>query len=324
MMNGMQRRAWSAVVAGSMLAMVACGSGGSTKTADLLTPDQATAAALAHLQKPTLSAALKDDTGSLRAYDQANLTLNPLPSPEPTIDPSITHHVTVWVAHQSSYPLSFLCLDSPTVPGGQALPTMFFFTKAAAASSWTVTYQVVLTAMANAPDVAIDSGGYAQVIPANRYSALLASPAQLGGDYSAYITAGNSADTHEFAPGPLTSQTIDANNQNIRGRAQQRGETETVSYVPSGDPVVAYLLNDGGALVLVGLRASAHLVATKAPITVSMDGKGISGPAPGKYHDITFERVVMNAFVDPPKNSTDRVAGIGANGGPIRSTGTPA
>ena len=324
-MKAVQASLCAGVIAGSLLGMAACGSAGSSGgAADLITPDQAKAVAMAHLQKPTQSATIADEVGSLRAIDQAGQALSPAKTPEPTQDPGIMHSVTVWVAHQSSYPLSFVCFDAPTATQGTALPVLLFFNKPTRSAPWSVSYQIFMNGMSAAPDVALDSGGYARVFPRARYGSLFVAPTQLANDYATYLTAGSSADTHEFAPGSYTSQVVDADNRNIRNIAQQKQETVTVTGAPTGDPVVAYLLNDGGAVVLFGTRVTTHAVATKAPITITHDGKGIAAPAPGRYRDTTAELLLLVAFIDPPRGSGDRLTGIGAFGGTVRATGTPA
>lgn len=312
--------------AACLLTMAGCGSGSPAHRSDLVTPDQAKGIALAHLSKPTYSAGLKEDTGPLRVIEEAGLRLNPLPTPEPTVDPGIGHNVIIWVAHQSSYPLSFLAFDSPTVPGAQALPQLLRFIKASASSPWTVNFQVLLDLAATAPDVATDANGYAQEIPASRYGSFTVPPSRLAKDYAAYLSAGAGADATEFAPGGYTSGVIDGDNKLIRMRQQENKQAVTVSFTPSSDPISAYLLNDGGALVLVGVQSMTHVTPLKAGgvLTVTKDGMDVAGPAPGKYRDWTNELILLAALVDPAKGSAGKVSGLGAISGPVRSLSTPA
>jgi hypothetical protein len=320
-----RRVAVGVALTGCVLAMAGCGSSASaTQGSDLLTPDQAKGVALEHMQQPTYSASIKNDAGSLRAIEQAGLVVNPLPTPEPTNDPGVGHNVIVWVAHQSSYPLSFLAFDAPTVPGAQALPQLYHFTKASKTAPWAADFQVLVPASSAAPDVALDSKGYATAIPTSRYASFRVSPANLAKDFAAYLQAGNSADAHEFAPGQITSTVIDGDNKLVRDEEQQKGATATLTFTPTDDESSAYLLSDGSALVLVGVRSQTHVVAGKTLITATKDGKGVVGPSPGKYKDTTNELLLLAAFIDPPKGGTAKVTGFGALSGPVRSTATPA
>lgn len=320
-MRFLQLRTGCAAV-GVCLLMVACGSS-APRTSELVTPDQAKAVATAHVLKPLYSAMIKEDAGPARALAQAGLVLNPLATPEPTQDTRLNHNISVWVPHQTSYPVSFICYDGATA-FGSTLPELYVFTKVSPASSWTVIYQMILNIMSTAPDVALDSDGYAQVIPTSRDGAFLVSPVQVAADYGAYLQAGNSTDGHEFAPGPATSAVVERNNKRIREAAQTDGATLSYAFATTDDPVFAYLLNDGSALVLTNLRATRSEVATKGTITVSKDGKGITGPAPGNYRNITRDELLFAAFIVPPKRSADKVSGLGLGGGVIRSTATRA
>jgi hypothetical protein len=88
--------------------------------------------------------------------------------------------------------------------------------------------------------------------------------------------------------------------------------------------VDVYLLRDGGALVLVGIKVTEHLVATAGSIDVPQDGKGVTAPAPGKYRELTTVELALAAFSVPPKGSAARVAALGVYSGAISTTGIPA
>ncbi len=303
----------------SMLLTVACGSNASTTGADLVTPDQAKAVLLSMVTLPSTAELVKRETGSLRAIDQASVSMSPPQSPDSS--GGQTHNVTVWVAHQSSYPLSFLGYDHPAKPGATYAPILYFLTKATQSAPWVVDYFMVIN---STPDVAVSSDGYAQVIPESRYGALLAAPNQLAKDYAAYRTAANSADAHEFAPGSSTTDLIDGDNKNVRQAEQQGGVTVSFAFAPTTDPVAAYLMKDGSALVLFGIRETVHVVAGKNPIVVSTDGKGINGPPPGKYHDTDQDVLQLFGVLDPPKTGTDKVSVQGFWAGSVRASGTKA
>jgi hypothetical protein len=235
----------------------------------------------------------------------------------------MTHDVTVWVGHQSGYPASFLCLDNPTVGGKPIVPNVYRLEKASASAPWRVSSQLLPTTPSALPSLAVDGDGYAQVISSDRYGKFLASPASLSRDYAAYLTAGNSADDHEFAPGNMTSALIDNTNKAIRTAAQDHTQTVTTAWSPTGDPISVYLQNDGTAFVVLGIRSTTQIVAKSGAITVTKDGKGITGPAPGKYRDTTSVSILLVGFAVPAKGSNDRVAAVAAYGGTVSSTGTP-
>jgi hypothetical protein len=114
---------------------------------------------------------------------------------------------------------------------------------------------------------------------------------------------------------------LDAKKQELAAATSQH-ETISISYQPTDDPVDAYAMSDGGALVLVGLQETIDVVAGAAPIKVTADGKGVVAPAPGNYHDLTTVQLVLAAFTVPPKTSALKVTGIGLYLGPISTIGT--
>ncbi len=303
--------------------VVACGSQAPAKAADVVTPDQAKQAFL-HMAEGSPAAFINATTGSLRQITLAQDRLTPVASAAATPDPSWTHDVTVWVAHQSQYPVSFLCVDNITVGGRQAAPNLYRLDKASASAPWTFSYQLLVPSPADVPSLAVDSGGYAQVISSDRYGQFKVSPASLGRDFAMYLTAANSADDHQFAPGQYTSTLIDNDNNVIRTAAQEKAETVTTTWSPTGDPVTAYLLNDGGALVLIGVQASVHVVPRTGAITITKDGKGVTGPGPGRYRDTTTVTLLIAAFIVPAKGSTEKVSAVGGFVGPVSSTARPA
>jgi hypothetical protein len=309
---------------GCALLIAACGSssGASNAAPDLVTPDQAKQA-FQTLVRGTSSSFLRQETEPLRSIDQAGLVVNPPPSPEPTLPPGISHHVTVWISHQRAYPVSFLCLDKVTSSGQAVPPQLFRLVKVSASAPWTVSHQVLLLGPTNVPSMALDSSGYAQVVTPDRYGELLVSPAQLTSDYAAYLTAGNGADNHEFAPGAVTSMQADAVKKIGSQATAHTAVTKTIS--PLDDPVQAYLLRDGGALVVTGVRWALRTVADgTGTLDITKDGKGVLAPAPGRYRDVTSVTMELLAFTVPAKGSKDKVNGLGIYSGPVSSTGTRA
>jgi hypothetical protein len=306
------------------LLVIACGSGSESPSragADLVTPDQAKQAALAYVHAG-LSAEIAAEAGSLRRIDDAMAVVNPIPSPAPTLNPKARYDVTVWVAHQSHYPLSFLCLCRTTIPDQNLLPQLFRFSKAEPAAPWIVSYQLQLP-LAAVPSLALDGSGYAQLVTPDQFDKFLVSPARLSSEYVAYLKAGDSADSHQFASGDVTSRVIDAMNNEISAHKAAHANM-TVSLSPTEDPVDAYRLRDGSALVLLGVSVTAHVVATSAPLKVEKDGKGVAGPAPGAYRDVTTDSLNLVGFSVPPKGSSAKIAGLGVYSGLVRSTATPA
>jgi hypothetical protein len=305
---------------GLLTAVAAAGCGSSGGNTDLLTPDQAKQAAQTFF-KAGVSMQIKEESGSLQRIDQAHAIVEPLPSPEPTQNPANHSDLTIWIAHQSSYPVTFLCLDKISNGTQQGL-SLFRFSKSDESSTWRVSHQDALISVAALPSVALDSKGFAQLIPQSEYGKLAVSPTKVAGDYAAYMVTGNSADAHEFAPGPLTSGQIDQDNKNIATDAKSHVAL-SFAFSQSNDPVDAYALRDGGALVLVGLTWTTKAVASPAPIVVTKDGNGIVAPAPGKYRAVTGTTLVLAAFSVPPKGSIAKIAGLGAYSGPVSSMATP-
>ncbi|HEV7679896.1 MAG TPA: hypothetical protein VGQ42_15135 [Candidatus Dormibacteraeota bacterium] len=301
-----------------MLSLAGCNASANTAQ-EILTPDQARQVAMTWLHTG-FATMVSQERGSLLRIDRAANLLRTSPAPAPDTRP---HDLTIWMPHQGQYPLTFLCLDSVRAAGQPVLPQMYRFSRADAQATWTVTHQVALQSAASRPAVALDSAGYAQTVAGGQYDKFLVSPARLAGDYAAYLNRANSADSHEFAPGVLTSSGIENIRKLIADAAAQQHGALTVTFTPSDDAVDVYLLHDGGALVLFGLTMTNHVVATAGSITVTEDGKGVSGPAPGRYRDLTTTHLVLDAFTVPPKGSTAKVAGLGAYFGPVSTTATP-
>src|SRR5258708_18272922 len=129
----------------SLLILAGCGASATT-TPDLLTPDQGKKVALDWLHS-NLGAEISVERGSLQRLDQAvNLVRIP-PMPLTSTD-TRNRDDTIWMPHQSQYPLTFLCLDWPRVPGQQTVPQLIRFYKADAQARWTVTHQVQLLSTA--------------------------------------------------------------------------------------------------------------------------------------------------------------------------------
>jgi hypothetical protein len=287
-----------------------------------LTPDQGKQVATAWLHA-NLATEVGQERGSLQRIDQA---VNLLRTSQPTPDAS-PHEDTIWLAHQGQYPLTFLCFDKPRLPAQQMQmmsPSMFRFYKADAHAPWTVTHQVTLVSAGSRPAVAVDSAGYAQAVPADQYDKFIASPGRVASDFATYLSRGNSTDTHEFAAGPLTSAVIENTKKRVADTAAQHN-TLSATYTSTDDPVDVYLLRDGGALVLFGIKATDHLVAAAGgSISVTEDGKGVTAPAPGKYRELTTVELVLAAFSVPPKGSSAKVAPLGIYTAPVSTVGTPA
>lgn len=321
------RRTWCvvnasrAVLASAVVTagLSACGS--SNAAPDLITLAQAKQVALTWLHADN-KAAVAQEGGSVQRIDEADAAMNP-PASSSAPDGQ-THNATIWMAHQSRYPLTFLCVDTPAMERGQApAQQLFRFSKASPTTPWTVTHQDLLFSPASRPSLALDAAGYAQMVPAHDAGKLLASPAQLAADWVAYLSAGNLSDAHEFAPGPLTTGQIENNQKQVDAAAGQHDRL-TTSYTVSDDPVDAYLERDGSALVLVGITVTAHTVAQSGSIKVTQDGKGVAGPVPGSYRDITDVVLVLAAFTDPAKDGGSKAAAIGTYYGPVTATGTRA
>ena len=304
--------------AATLLTAALAGCGSASAATDLITPAQARTIVQTWLHA-SYSAQVDAERGSLQRIDRATNLLRTGPAPTTDTRP---HDDTIWVAHQSQYPITFLCFDKPLTGGGQTNPGQLFrFSRTSPTAPWTVTHQDELISLGSRPAVALDSAGYAQLAPAQDYGKFLVSPAKLGHDWAAYLQSGNAADAREFAPGVLTTQAIATNKQTISSNASKQYAL-SYSYVPTGDPVDAYVLRDGSALVLVAIEQTAHTVAGKDPIKVTGDGKGVVAPGPGSYHDLTQVSLVLAAFTIPPKGSAVKVSGIAAYFGPVSATAT--
>ena len=321
-MSTLTTRLLGASCAGALLIGCLAGCGSASASSDLITLAQARAVAQTWLHASDATQ-VSEERGSLQRIDEAMALVRTGPAPTP--DPQVGED-TIWVAHQSRYPISFLCFDKPAASAGRAMAVegqLFRFSKASASAPWTVTHQGVLLSLGSRPSLALDSSGYAQIVSPQDYGKFKVSPAQVGRDWGAYLQAANGSDAREFAPGPLTTQAIqDDKQQNDAGVAKHYNYS--YAYAPTDDPVDAYLLRDGGALVLLGLQVTTHIVAQAAPIQVTQDGKGVSDPAPGWYHDVTYVALALALFTTPPKDSAVKVTGIGAYTGTVTATGTKA
>ena len=302
----------------TVVSVSGCGSSASASS-DLITQRQAKQVAQAYLHGSVV-AGIGEERGSLRRIDDGIEALR-TPGPQPT--PDMMADDTIWMAHQQQYPISFLCFDKPLTPGQASPGQLFRFSKASASAEWTVTHQDVLESIASRPAVALDSDGFAQLVSPSDYGKFLVSPANVARDWGAYFAAGNAADGKEFAPGPLTTSVIESNKKQIDAEAALH-HTLSLAYAPTGDAVDAYLLKDGGALVLVGLQVTSHDVANSGSIKVTQDGKGISAPPVGQYREVSNVALVLAAFAVPPKGSTVKLTVLGSYIGTVSAAGVKA
>jgi hypothetical protein len=298
-----------------------CGSSASASGNDLVSLKQAKQVALDYLHTNPV-AEVDQERGALQRIDQATNAFR-TPGPAPTPDTHI-HDVTVWLAHQSQYPISFVAFDKPLLQGQTSAGQLFRFSKTSASAAWTVTHQDLLLSIASRPAVALDSEGFAQLVPASDYGKLSVSPAAVGKDWAAYLAARNVGDAHEFAPGSYTTGNIESTKKQIDDFAAQHS-TLTLTYTASQDPVDAYVLKDGSALVLAGIEVNSRNVANAgSSIKQTEDGKNISGPPAGSYREVDNTTLVLAAFTVPPKGSTVKVSVIGAYYGLVAAKGIPA
>ncbi len=319
-LSAQTKRLIGSACAGALAAgcLAACGSANAA-VSDLLTPAQAKVVLQAWLHAP-MDAQVAQESGSLQRVDQAHAALS-TPGPSPMADRGL-HDDTIWVAHQTRYPISFLVFDRPLVGGGQiSSGQLFRFSKQSASAAWQVTHQDELFANVAKPAVTVDADGYAQTVSTGDYGRLMVSPAKLAADWATYLQAQDVSDTREFGPGPLTTDHITGNKKDAASDASKH-YSYTYTYAPTNDPVDAYRLADGGALVLVAIEATDHIHANAEPVSVTTDGKGITDPAPGSYRDVTRVLLVLGAFSVPPKGGTAKVTGVGVYFGPVTATGT--
>lgn len=292
------------------------GCGSAKAASDVITLAGAKAVAQSWIHA-ALATEIAQEGGSLQRIDESFEAMR-TPGPTPTPDP-LVHEDDIWMAHQSGYPVSFLCIDRSVASGQSTAGQMFRFRKADAASPWTVTHQDRFLSLGSRPRPVLDADGYAHIVPAADYGRFLASPAKLGADLAAYLQANNASDGREFAPGEMTTGWLDQLKQLVDSGAAQHVAT-TFSFAATDDPVDAYLLSDGGALVLTGVQMTVRRVASSGSITVTDDGKGVMGPAPGSYHEVTTILLALGAFVVPPKGSAAKVSGIGIYSGTVATT----
>jgi hypothetical protein len=290
--------------------------------------------ALAYLQARASGSTRDEESGSLRRIDEASAVApQAVGYPLRTPDPASPNTVTIWTSQQTSYPASFLCVDTVTDPTQNSpFRELYRFVKFSASASWTVNYETVLGpwtqgAPPGVPPVAFDSSGYVQVVTPDHYDQFLTSPAKVATDYASYLAARNSADDHEFAPGGYTSGQIDQDRKEITLNAQSPShDTVTITRTPTGAPADAYMLQGDGALVLVEIMETRRITAGQGTIIKPPDAlyNGTVPASPGSYRDLTYNIIYLDAFIVPPKGSSAKVMLVGIFRGGVSTTGTPA
>jgi hypothetical protein len=218
--------------------------------------------------------------------------------------------VAVYVPHQDHYPLGFLArIDTVTVdesgqPTSHPSAVYYHFGRAAAHSSWLADFYSLADPV-RPIRFALDSGGYASILPIDA-SGYILQPRAVAGALSDYLTSGLSSGmpSGPFAPGDHTSGTVST----LR---DYYDELDRQGYDPSGDFTArpftrAYRGVDGAAIVLFALQPTSRLRLNDPAHTCIIQPAdhlqrwGGLVPA-GRYSELEIDDLLELIALDPPR-----------------------
>jgi hypothetical protein len=204
---------------------------------------------------------------------------------------------------------SFLALVTWTSPETYPEPEALEFRRVSPDGPWRAELRARLINNTPPPTIVTDRGGGAGMVDARRTKKLRFSGEQVVETLSGYYSDGEGSDALVsrsdtlVAPGPFTSGLVKRRKQsNESFQIQHQRE-----YRPGRYPTMAYLLGDGGGLMLVSLEGTRHMF-TKEPtlVTLQQDAsrEGLGGLVPpGQYSSLIFQTITMLAVEVPPAKS---------------------
>lgn len=255
----------------------------------------------------------------LEADTAAAAASKALGTPGPAISRPL-RQVSVYVPHQSQYPLGFLArIETVSAStSGESSSVYYHFGRAAAGARWLADFSSV--ADTRSPiRFALDQAGYANILPIDA-AGYVVQPRDAASALNDYLTSGLESGTPSgpFVPGKHTSGVVKSLRDSYDGLDNQ-------GYEPSGDFAVreftrAYRAADGSPVVLFAVEATSRL-ALKARnetsvtcIVQSADHlQQWGGLVPsGRYSEIDFVDLLQLIALDPrrgPNGRVDVVAG---------------
>ena len=238
--------------------------------------------------------------------------------------PGDLQDVVTYVPRQTEFPSRFLAYV--TTSGGdnstESLSKyLWLYEKKSADEPWKIAMYVPLPRNFEAPKVAVDGDGFAEMVSEDDSGELKVPPSDLPRELADYLSAyATGSQSTIFAPGSHTTQTQQRIKSLVDTQSQQ-GINFSVEIQPSEFPVQAFKTEDGGALTLFAYNVANRFGA--APGKTLRSTRGSEGLlAPGSYATIQRNTVSMLAAVVPPATSDDQVRIVGSAGGTVSFEGS--
>ncbi|MFT3943520.1 MAG: hypothetical protein QM705_06825 [Ancrocorticia sp.] len=217
------------------------------------------------------------------------------------------------ISPAESYPHTALSVME--APQGTNLPTINVFQQASARDNWKLWGAMPILPGATVPALTINKDGAALVDPMSK-DGLVASPQDV---LAAYVAVNGGGDTKglTFAEDNLRKKltaTKDTNTEVVKGAGEAK-----MTFTPSKTPVVSFVADDGGALVVGQMDFDTQIKVTTAGSKIKL-GSNIGTLATGKASGeievsgtLTADYTVLVAFHVPAADSKDKtIKAVGA------------
>lgn len=241
---------------------------------------------------------------------------------------------TLYVPKASTYPQQWFMAAVPEHPaaGGPSQVALMLFSRSAAAPVWALSGSVLLNPGVPAPDVKIDSAGYATAVYVSDQG-LKVRPNVVGPIHATVADDGPASPaTAAVAAGPETTG-LYASNAALAKQAAARKQSYQWLLEGTSYPEFALRTTDGGALVFYCMYLTTTTSPVKRPaknskaplpvIPVPAAYRGLL-PAnqPTLHHSLTADALLEYAAIDPASASTAKIQVIGSGGGPNYAKGS--
>lgn len=230
--------------------------------------------------------------------------------------------VKVFVPDQSSYPLTFVALQSSTSPTQQGPTRQYLiFVKANEASPWRVSMAAQLLGDVAAPKLKVDGDGFVRLLTGSAASSLAVKPDSLSPQLAKLWKQSTNgiATSKLFSPGPLTTDVAAV----LVGALQQLplGEARVAfDFARAENRATCLATTKGGALCFFVVTFQETLEPTNGTFVQPDTREPLTGHvAPGEYGQVRFDRTAILAAAVPKRGKLTRVDVIGIYEGIVRA-----
>jgi hypothetical protein len=241
---------------------------------------------------------------------------------------------TLYVPKPQTYPEQWFMVAVPEHPaaGGPSQVALMLFTRSTAAPAWALTGSTLLNPGVPAPDVTVDSAGYATAVSVSDQE-LKVRPNVVGPLHATVADDGPASPAMAaVAAGPETTG-LYASNAALAKQAAARKQSYQWLLEGTSYPEFALRTADGGALVFYCMYLTTTTSAPKPPVKNSKAPLPVI-PVPAAYrgllpanqpalhHTLSADALLEYAAIDPASASTAKIQVIGTGGGPNYAKGS--